>query len=189
MIIYFYGNRGCGKTLSSVILTDLFNKLYNAEKKKCIIFTNVEMDLKDHEIFDFFNPEFQNTKQPKIFLFDEMDKYSDSRNSMSSLNKFIGYSVSLSRKTNTDYIFTTQFFNSLDKRLRVFADFIILPTKSKNKIEWEIYNQNNGNLKTITLNLDISKYYKRYDSYYLTLDKIQKDLPKLKELVKKFNLK
>ena len=69
MIIYFYGNRGSGKTLSSVILTDLFKKIYEKNKQKPLVFTNIDMKLKNFNMLDYFEEQYQNNKIPKIFLF------------------------------------------------------------------------------------------------------------------------
>lgn len=188
MIIHFYGNRGSGKTLSSVILCDLLNKFYNSKNKRCIIFSDVEMQLREYDIIEYFNKEFQNTKQPKIFLFDEVDKFVDSRSSMTLTNKYISYSIGLSRKTDTDYIFTTQIYNSLDVRLRRFTDLIISPTYNKKtyKLKWDIQNLNLDISKTLNVNLDIKKYYKKYDTNYLTLDLIDNYMLKFQNLTKNF---
>ena len=191
MIIYFYGNRGKGKTLSSVILTDLLNKFYNKQKKKCVIFSNVDMQLKEYDITEFFNKEFQNDKLPKIFLFDEIDKFGDARVSNSVVNRFISYSVSLSRKTNTDYIFTAQIYKSLDFRLRKFTDFVIAPELNKKTymLKWDMFNQGSGTSKTIAFKHPVNDYYKKYDTHYLTLDLIAEYMPKFKELSKQFGSK
>ncbi len=187
MIIYFYGNRGSGKTLSSVILTDLFKKIYEKNKQKPLVFTNIDMKLKNFDMLDYFEEQYQNNKIPKIFLFDEIDKYSDSRRSMSLVNLFISYSMSLSRKTNTDFIMTSQIEGALDIRIRKFCDLIINPSYNKKtyQLKWDIFNQNNSNLSKVYVK-NPKKYYTEYDTNYLTINMIKNDLKKFKILTKDF---
>ena len=187
MIIYWYGDRGSGKTLSSVMIANLFKEYYKKNNEKPLLFANVKMENRDYDMLKFYNKEFQNHNQPKIFLFDEIDKFADNRTSSSMINRVIGYTISLSRKTNTDFLITSQYYKAVDFRIRGFCDFIIAPEiKEKKFLYWEIFNNKNATTSKRKINVDLKTIFPLYNTNYLTIDLISEYLIQFKIISKAF---
>ena len=111
---------------------------------------------------------------------------------MSSINKFIVYIMSLSRKTNTDIIMTSQLLRSIDLKAVKFANLIIQsnllqkPEKENGNISilnLDILTQDNYNTysKIVKINPDVLKLY---DTNYLLLGEISEDLKKIMKYYK-----
>jgi hypothetical protein len=188
MDIIIYGDKGSGKTLMSIVFCEIERKKDNTTQ----FFTNTDYKYKTGSILDYLKKENQNKNYHKILLFDEIDKYIDARGSMSSINKFIVYIMSLSRKTNTDIIMTSQLLRSIDLKAVKFANLIIQsnllqkPEKENGNISilnLDILTQDNYNTysKIVKINPDVLKLY---DTNYLLLGEISEDLKKIMKYYK-----
>lgn len=186
--IIIYGDKGSGKTLMSIVFCEIERKKDNTTQ----FFTNTDYKYKTGDILDYLKKENQNKKYHKILLFDEIDKYIDARGSMSSINKFIVYIMSLSRKTNTDIIMTSQLLRSIDLKAVKFANLIIQsnllqkPEKENGNISilnLDILTQDNYNTysKVVKISPDVLKLY---DTNYLLLGEISEDLKKIMKYYK-----
>ena len=186
--IIIYGDKGSGKTLMSIVFCEIERKKDNTTQ----FFTNTDYKYKTGNILDYLKKENQNKNYHKILLFDEIDKYIDARGSMSSINKFIVYIMSLSRKTNTDIIMTSQLLRSIDLKAVKFANLIIQsnllqkPEKENGNISilnLDILTQDNYNTysKIVKINPDVLKLY---DTNYLLLGEISEDLKKIMKYYK-----
>ena len=188
MDIIIYEDKGSGKTLMSIVFCEIERKKDNTTQ----FFTNTDYKYKTGSILDYLKKENQNKNYHKILLFDEIDKYIDARGSMSSINKFIVYIMSLSRKTNTDIIMTSQLLRSIDLKAVKFANLIIQsnllqkPEKENGNISilnLDILTQDNYNTysKIVKINPDVLKLY---DTNYLLLGEISEDLKKIMKYYK-----
>lgn len=186
--IIIYGDKGSGKTLMSIVFCEIERKKDNTTQ----FFTNTDYKYKTGNILDYLKKENQNKNYHKILLFDEIDKYIDARGSMSSINKFIVYIMSLSRKTNTDIIMTSQLLRSIDLKAVKFANLIIQsnllqkPEKENGNISilnLDILTQDNYNTysKIVKINPEVLKLY---DTNYLLLGEISEDLKKIMKYYK-----
>ena len=110
MIKYYYGDMGSGKTLSMIIDAEIIRRKIESLNKKFLCFTDIDYKYKTNELWEILDRKYENKKDYKLLLFDEMDKFTDSRRAMTDINRFISYIISLSRKTNMDCIFSTQIF-------------------------------------------------------------------------------
>ena len=188
MDIIIYGDKGSGKTLMSIVFCEIERKKDNTTQ----FFTNTDYKYKTGSILDYLKKENQNKNYHKILLFDEIDKYIDARGSMSSINKFIVYIMSLSRKTNTDIIMTSQLLRSIDLKAVKFANLIIQsnllqkPEKENGNISilnLDILTQDNYNTysKVVKISPEVLKLY---DTNYLLLGEISEDLKKIMKYYK-----
>ena len=186
--IIIYGDKGSGKTLMSIVFCEIERKKDNTTQ----FFTNTDYKYKTGNILDYLKKENQNKNYHKILLFDEIDKYIDARGSMSSINKFIVYIMSLSRKTNTDIIMTSQLLRSIDLKAVKFANLIIQsnllqkPEKENGNISilnLDILTQDNYNTysKVVKISPEVLKLY---DTNYLLLGEISEDLKKIMKYYK-----
>ena len=186
--IIIYGDKGSGKTLMSIVFCEIERKKDNTTQ----FFTNTDYKYKTGNILDYLKKENQNKNYHKILLFDEIDKYIDARGSMSSINKFIVYIMSLSRKTNTDIIMTSQLLRSIDLKAVKFANLIIQsnllqkPEKENGNISilnLDILTQDNYNTysKIVKISPEVLKLY---DTNYLLLGEISEDLKKIMKYYK-----
>lgn len=172
----------------SIVFCEIERKKDNTTQ----FFTNTDYKYKTGNILDYLKKENQNKNYHKILLFDEIDKYIDARGSMSSINKFIVYIMSLSRKTNTDIIMTSQLLRSIDLKAVKFANLIIQsnllqkPEKENGNISilnLDILTQDNYNTysKIVKINPEVLKLY---DTNYLLLGEISEDLKKIMKYYK-----
>ena len=186
--IIIYGDKGSGKTLMSIVFCEIERKKDNTTQ----FFTNTDYKYKTGNILDYLKKENQNKNYHKILLFDEIDKYIDARGSVSSINKFIVYIMSLSRKTNTDIIMTSQLLRSIDLKAVKFANLIIQsnllqkPEKENGNISilnLDILTQDNYNTysKIVKISPEVLKLY---DTNYLLLGEISEDLKKIMKYYK-----
>ena len=186
--IIIYGDKGSGKTLMSIVFCEIERRKDNTTQ----FFTNTDYKYKTGSILDYLKKENQNKNYHKILLFDEIDKYIDARGSMSSINKFIVYIMSLSRKTNTDIIMTSQLLRSIDLKAVKFANLIIQsnllqkPEKENGNISilnLDILTQDNYNTysKIVKISPEVLKLY---DTNYLLLGEISEDLKKIMKYYK-----
>ena len=100
MIKYYYGDMGSGKTLSMIIDAEIIRRKIESLNKKFLCFTDIDYKYKTNELWEILDRKYENKKDYKLLLFDEMDKFTDSRRAMTDINRFISYIISLSRKTN-----------------------------------------------------------------------------------------
>jgi len=120
MIITYLGRRGSGKTLTMV------KDAYIEFKRGKTIVSNMTgipfaqfMDNKDILALDK-----NSTLKNAVILIDEAQIFFDSRRSMKKENISFSNFVQQIRKRNIDLYLTTQFANSIEKRLRDHTDII-----------------------------------------------------------------
>ena len=188
MIKYYYGDMGSGKTLSMIIDAELIRRKIESMNKNFLCFTDIDYKYKTNELWEILDKKYENKKDYKLLLFDEMDKFTDSRRAMTDINRFISYIISLSRKTNMDCIFSTQIFSSLDKRLRIFSQYIISSkyVEDKGKITWNVYNSNNNNEYKKSMEINKDYFYGLFSTNYLTMSQIDDNLKNFNRYFKQF---
>lgn len=120
MIITYLGRRGSGKTLTMV------KDAYIAHKRGKKVISN----MKGIPFATYMNNNdiLKLDKTSKLFnaviLIDEAQIFFDSRRSMKKENISFSNFVQQTRKRNIDLYLTTQFANSIEKRLRDHTDII-----------------------------------------------------------------
>ena len=188
MIKYYYGDMGSGKTLSMIIDAEIIRRKIESMNKKFLCFTDIDYKYKTNELWEILDKKYENKKDYKLLLFDEMDKFTDSRRAMTDINRFISYIISLSRKTNMDCILSTQIFSSLDKRLRIFSQYIISSKyiEDKGKITWNVYNSNNNNEYKKSMEIYKDYFYGLFSTNYLTMSQIDESLKNFNRYFKQF---
>jgi len=126
MIIGYIGTRGRGKTLSMV------REAYEHYKKGYEVYSNIKLSKKyfKHynlislkEIIEWVKGDIQFKKA--VFLLDEVHVYIDSRSGMSKKNVILSYFVLQTRKRDVRVLYTTQFIDQVDKRLRQPTEVIV----------------------------------------------------------------
>ena len=126
MIIGYVGTRGRGKTLSAV------REAYEHYKQGYEVYSNVKLSKKYFkkynlitlkDIIDWVKGDVQFKKA--IFILDEVHIYIDSRSGMSKKNVILSYFVLQTRKRNVRVLYTTQFLDQVDKRLRQPTEVLI----------------------------------------------------------------
>ena len=188
MIKYYYGDMGSGKTLSMIIDAEIIRRKIESMNKKFLCFTDIDYKYKTNELWEILDKKYENKKDYKLLLFDEIDKFTDSRRAMTDINRFISYIISLSRKTNMDCILSTQIFSSLDKRLRIFSQYIISSKyiEDKGKITWNVYNSNNNNEYKKSMEIYKDYFYGLFSTNYLTMSQIDESLKNFNRYFKQF---
>lgn len=127
MIIIYLGRRGAGKTLSMV--KDAY--IYYMEGRRVI--SNMEgisfAEFKSNDEIKAIdkNSDIDNC----VLLIDELQIFFDSRRSMTKGNINFSNFVQQIRKRGVIILGTTQFSNSIDRRLRDHTDIICYPTFHK----------------------------------------------------------
>jgi hypothetical protein len=126
MIIGYYGNVRQGKTYSAVLeLYTLWLKGYTIYSNTFLAFPFKILTL-DY-LLDIVEKDLD-VEDNSVFFVDEISVWLDSRSSMSKRNKIFSYMLQQSGKlgVNTDYgliiLFTAQYPDMVDKRLRHFTD-------------------------------------------------------------------
>jgi len=170
-IICIAGVGGSGKTMLGVILTTALkedgfkvctNVLsykyidYNLEKDFNKIITERGKYLKDDR-----------AKLDKIIvLFDEVQQYLDSRESISVRNRKLTQKLFQIRKYRMDLIYTLQDYRSVDVRLRRITEYIILPkyNEENNELYFAVLNNNDMFLYDKRLYVN-PKVYDLYDTF------------------------
>ena len=104
MIKYFYGDIGSGKTLSMILEAEKIRNHFLKKNKKIMVFTNTDYKYKTNELWEIFDNHYQNDNKYKLILFDEIDKYINSRTPSNKLNILLGELIELSRKINSDFM-------------------------------------------------------------------------------------
>jgi len=176
MIIGIEGGLGSGKTLLMV------RYLVKDYLKGNQIFTNIglkDIDFKFldlNKVLDMHKDEF-NLNNCSVAI-DEITVFADCRKSSSKMNRLISYFILQSRKRGVDIYFTTQNLNLVDFRLINYMDFQVFCEKIYNKNGLEIDDKRKyrifdlRNIRKINISsfiLDISKYYRFYDTYEVIL--------------------
>ena len=170
MIIGYLGDMGNGKTLSAVM--DAV-KLYHKEGYR--IFSNIHLKIipyTPYDIDDLVRFQKQSVRMEKIcFLVDEITLYLDSRSSMFKRNKILTYWVLQSRKQTNEgvVLYTTQYADQIDKRLRNATD-ITIECFHKSKTNWFLNviskRTMKGNIVT-TRRFNGENWFKYYDTHEL----------------------
>ena len=123
MIIVYIGRRGAGKTLSMV--KDAY--LYNKQGRRVI--SNMQgLNFGEYMSNDQILKIDKNSDiKHAVMLIDEIQIFFDSRRSMNKGNISFSNFVQQIRKRDIIMLGTTQFSNSIDKRLRDHTDVIARP--------------------------------------------------------------
>lgn len=191
MIKYFYGDIGSGKTLSMIFEAEKIRNHFLKKNKKIMVFTNTDYKYKTNELWEIFNNQYQNDNKYKLILFDEIDKYINSRTPSNKLNILLGELIELSRKINSDFIVSAQLFNSLDKRPRALVNEIINPKwyKKAGILKWDIFNNLTSKNYYKKFKLHKEYFYSLYSTTYLTLTQIAEDRDKFIPIIQKLSIK
>jgi ATPase family associated with various cellular activities (AAA) len=126
VIVGFYGNVRQGKTYSAVLeLFILWIKGYTIYSNTWLAFPFKKLTLDN--LFDIIEEDL-NIEDNAVFFIDEIPIWLDSRCSSSKRNRIISYFLAQTGKlgNDTDYglilIFTAQYPDMIDKRLKHFTD-------------------------------------------------------------------
>lgn len=171
MIIGIEGGLGSGKTIlmTRYLVKDFLkgHKIYTNYKLKEIDFELLDLTT----ILDMHKNSF-NLANCSLGI-DEITVFADCRKSGSVLNRLISYFILQSRKRNVDIYFTTQNLGMIDLRLVNYMDVQIICEKVKDSKGQEVKGYAKyrvfdlRDIRNININrfvLDISKYYKFYDT-------------------------
>lgn len=161
-LIVIIGIPGSGKTTLATELALLQSKFTEIRANYAIRIPNY-IPLKIEEL------EMLNTYiKPNLVIFDEGYTVIDSRNAMSSLNKYLSYKTFQSRKTVTRYVLTAQIKGSLDNRFRELAGIVIKAKAVLNGYFYQVYHniEKNG-----------SRVLKKKKSWMITYKKAEKIYP------------
>ena len=151
-LVLIYGRIGNGKTLYLV---------YKATRLKNPIYSNFLLNLDNFHalhIYDF--PDLPNNVN--VFI-DEGYVLSDSRTSMSKLNRYMSYIYNQSRKKGLNIFLTTQLESAIDFRFRDQATHTVRCIKRKSGFIYRIKNETNGVIRRKFLSNEKAKPY--FDIY------------------------
>ena len=171
MIIGIEGGLGSGKT---ILMTRYLVKDYLKGKK---IYTNYHLKEIDYELIDMsrildMHKNGFNLNECSLGV-DEITVFADCRRSGSVMNRLISYMILQSRKRNVDFYFTTQNLSMVDLRLVQYMDVQVICEKVRDKdgkvidgfSKYRVFDLRD--VHNLTINrfvLDISKYYRFYDT-------------------------
>lgn len=171
MIVGIEGGLGSGKT---ILMTRYLVKDYIKGHK---IYTNYGLKEIDYEridlsrILDMHDNAFD--LNDCSLGVDEITVFADCRKSGSKLNRLISYFILQSRKRNVDVYFTTQNLSMVDLRLIQYMDVQVMCEKVyngngevvKGYAKYKVFDLRDfKNLTTDSFVLDITKYYRFYDT-------------------------
>ena len=156
MLIIILGILGSGKTL---LLTYFASKLKNRT-----IYANYELKL---ENYHSLKPIDLITLPTDIEVFlDEGYAWLESRISASQLNRYMSYLLFQSRKRNTNFYITAPLFSTLDKRFKLYADYIIMCERKKDGFKYTSILRKNSRVKKFLFPMSKAKeIFKYYDTY------------------------
>lgn len=119
MIIGFVGKMGSGKTLA---MTKFAHDYF---KQGCKVYANYGLKFAHHKLNYEDIKSMSEDFIHSVMCLDEIHVFIDSRASMRSVNKQVSYFITQSRKRNLVFMYTTQKFGQVDKRLRQNTDYLI----------------------------------------------------------------
>lgn len=124
MIAGIIGSLGFGKTATLAALAINF---YSQGFK---IYTNFDLRINGKAISTRVSSyeDFERVKDGYLFL-DEFWQYADSRRSGSKDNSFVSGLLLKSRKRGYNLFYSAQSYGSVDKRLRMITDYLLVPDK------------------------------------------------------------
>lgn len=156
MLIIILGILGSGKTL---LLTYFASKL-----KDRIIYSNYELKLENYHPL---KPIDLITLPTNIEVFlDEGYAWLESRISASQLNRYMSYLLFQSRKRNTNFYITAPLFSTIDKRFKLYADYIIMCERKKDGFKYTSILRKNSRVKKFFFPMSKAKeIFKLYDTY------------------------
>lgn len=168
MLIGIEGGLGSGKT---VMMVRYLIKDHNDNKR---IITNFHLNEVNYSIIDveeLLNNEDNGLKDCTIGI-DELTVFADCRTSSAKMNRLLSYFVLQSRKRSVNVYFTTQYFGMIDARVMHHTNIYVICEKIFKNDEpvegWRKYTvMDCRNFRKPVVNrflLDISKYYKYYDT-------------------------
>lgn len=164
-LVLIDGRIGNGKTLYLV---------YKATRLQKPIYSNFLLDLPNFHalhIYDFPDLPYN----INVFI-DEGYVLSDSRSSMSKLNKYMSYIYNQSRKKGMNIFITTQLASAIDFRFRDQATHTVRCIKRKSGFIYRIKNQTNGIIRRKFLsNEKAIPYFKIYDTLEIVRPESMRD--------------
>jgi len=178
MIIGIEGGLGSGKTL---MMTRYLIKDFLAGHT---IYSNFHLNEIKYKLIDVMKILEDSTKgaalQDVSIGIDEITIFADCRSSMRKMNKVFSYFILQTRKRNVTLYYTTQDVSMVDIRLRRHTDIYVCADKVKDKNDkyiddirkYTIFDNRDKITRIYTQYLDISKYYKFYNTNEVILPPI-----------------
>ena len=179
MLIGIEGNLGSGKTVLAVKYTKTdFDNGINIISNTPLF----HIDYEEFKIEEFLSnkDEYRQKLKNSTILLDEITVYMDCRLSHSKQNILMGYLVLQSRKRSVNIYYTTQDFDLVDyRRLMKYTNILVycqeVYTKNPDGVTESLKNWRNYSIidlrkkrNNITeFNMDISQYFKYYDTDYI----------------------
>ena len=162
-IIGVVGNLGDGKTISGVSILAFYTELNKVLGNNRSILTNVPLTI-EHEFLQFFE-QLEDREDTTLFL-DEIHLSADSREWHKKSNYFTTNITMDVRKLKNKFIYTSQYANQVEKRVRQLTTLWIKPRCIHGLIFDLILADTylNSDYEHITLNLDPLKNI--YDTHY-----------------------
>jgi len=164
-LVLIYGRIGNGKTLYLV---------YKATRLKQPIYSNFLIDLPHFNplhLYDF--PYLPNNIN--VFI-DEGYVLSDSRASLSKLNRYMSHVYNQSRHRGMNIFLTTQLQSAIDLRFRDQATHTVYCIKRKVGFIYRIRNESNGATKRIFLSMkNAQKYFNLYNTLQIVKPESMKE--------------
>ena len=162
-IIGVVGNLGDGKTISGVSILAFYTELNKRLGNNRSILTNVPLTI-EHEFLQFFE-QLEDREDTTLFL-DEIHLSADSREWHKKSNYFTTNITMDVRKLKNKFIYTSQYANQVEKRVRQLTTLWIKPRCIHGLIFDLILADTylNSDYEHITLNLDPLKNI--YDTHY-----------------------
>lgn len=125
VVIGIVGGMGSGKTLTATAISYLLKNQYK-------IITNYNLNHADFVYKNLdnlmkFQKKLQNLDCKKLVIHDEIHVFNDSRNAMSNRNMLFSYILTQFRKMKVTFLYTTQYLNQVDIRIRNNTDVILQP--------------------------------------------------------------
>lgn len=173
-VIALVGVMGTGKTLYSTYLLSLkkeagckiwsnYNNQYNDVSASA---EELLLDLENRQLED------ENFKSVKLLLaLDELGNLLKSGDWMSSKNAILTKIVSMSRKLNTDIIYTTQHWSMVDRVIRRITTIYLDMNydEESDTLTIDCFERDNDGLHYVeTLSMSgLKRYYNKYDTYQI----------------------
>lgn len=121
-VVGIYGWKGSGKTTA---LT-LFLLIESIQKIRSRIFCNYKLEFPFHWLNGLDMIDLEKSLDDSVIGIDELHEYADSRNAGTLQNKRIADFFLQSRHFHCDIIYTTQYKDAIDKRIRRITDIDVV---------------------------------------------------------------
>lgn len=162
-VICIVGDRGTGKTLFAVSLA------HHYATQGVSIFTNIEMYNINHRTIAFKDiSDFPDWLHDGIIILDEMHVGADSYKFLNSDVQGITKFITQIRKRNLTFIYITQNFTTIAKRLRIQTNYSYQVSKIRDGVaKIDIFDNMNFYAYLKTIIFDGRKYYDFYNTNQL----------------------